>query len=343
MSDSTTGRRERLRRLLRQPWLWAVVLTLFVGNWLISSNMSDKRAPTRVPYTVLRAEAERGNVAEVTSQRDEIRGRFRAAVRMPGGERVRRFETVRPAFAGDDRLLELLIDKGVSVNARPLIVERPLWQSLLVGFGPALLLVGMLFWIVGRTRAGGPSGLGRSRAKRYESSDERTTFADVAGIEEAEAELTEVVDFLRDPRRFAALGARTPRGVLLSGPPGTGKTLLARAVAGEADVPFFSVAASEFVEMVVGVGASRVRDLFGQAKAAAPAIIFIDELDAIGRVRGSGSFGGNDEREQTLNQILTEMDGFTGSEGVIVVASTNRPEVLDSALLRAGRFDRRVV
>src|SRR3954454_3748501 len=342
MSDSTTGRRERLRRLLRQPWLWAVVLTLFVGNWLISSNMSDKPAPARVPYTVLRTEAERGNVAEVTPHRDEIRGRFRAAVRMPGGERVLQFQTVRPAFAGDDRLLELLIAKHASVNARPLTVERPLWQSLLVGFGPALLLVGALVWIVGRTRAGGPSGLGRSRAKRYDDSGERTTFADVAGIDEAEAELTEVVDFLRDPQRFRALGARIPKGVLLSGPPGTGKTLLARAIAGEADVPFFHVSASEFVEMVVGVGASRVRDLFAQANKAGQAIIFIDELDAIGRARSSGGVQNNDEREQALNQILTEMDGFTPGQGVIVIAATNRPELLDKALLRPGRFDRRV-
>src|SRR3954447_254776 len=343
MSDSSVGRRERLRNLLRQPWVWVVALTLLVGNWLISSHVGGKREPARVPYTVLRVEAERGNVAEVTSQRDEIRGRFRAVVRMPGGERVLQFQTVRPAFAGDDRLLELLIDKGVSVNARPLTVERPLWQSLLVGFGPALLLVGAIVWITGRTRAGGPSGLGRSRAKRYDASDDRTTFADVAGIEEAEAELTEVVDFLRDPRRFGALGARIPRGVLLSGAPGTGKTLLARAVAGEADVPFFFASASEFVEMVVGVGASRVRDLFTQANKAGQAIIFVDELDAIGRARSSaGGVQHNDEREQALNQILIEMDGFTPGQGVIVIAATNRPELLDKALMRPGRFDRQV-
>src|SRR3954452_3615866 len=343
MSDSTAGRRERLRSLLRQRWLWVVALTLLLGNWLISSQVGDKPDLARVPYTVLRAEAERGNVAEVTSQRDEIRGRFRAAVRVPGAAPVVDFQTVRPAFAGDDRLLELLIAKHVSVNARPLTVERPLWQSLLVGFGPALLLVGMLFWMVGRTRAGGPSGLGRSRAKRYDDTDERTTFADVAGIHEGEAEVAEVVGFPGDPQRFRALGARIPKGVLLSGPPGTGKTLLARASAGEADVPFFHVSASEFVEMVVGVGASRVRDLFAQANKAGQAIIFIDELDAIGRARSSG--GGvqnNDEREQALNQILTEMDGFTPGQGVIVIAATNRPELLDKALLRPGRFDRRV-
>src|SRR3954454_3228018 len=342
MSDSSVGRRERLRTLLRQPWVWVVALTLLVGNWLISSHVGGKPEPARVPYTVLRVEAERGNVAEVTSQRDEIRGRFRAVVRMPGGERVLQFQTVRPAFAGDDRLLELLIDKGVSVNARPMLTDRPLWQSLLLGFGPALLLVGMLVWILGRPRAGGMSGLGRSRAKRYDDSGERTTFADVAGIDEAEAELTEVVDFLRDPQRFRALGARIPKGVLLSGPPGTGKTLLARAIAGEADVPFFHVSASEFVEMVVGVGASRVRDLFAQANKAGQAIIFVDEIDAIGRARNSAGVQNNDEREQALNQILTEMDGFSPGQGVIVLAATNRPELLDKALLRPGRFDRQL-
>ncbi len=188
------------------------------------------------------------------------------------------------------------------------------------------------------------SVFGKSKAHRYEGSEQRTTFSDVAGIDEAKEELSEVVDFLRRPERYRKLGARIPRGVLLSGQPGTGKTLLARAVAGEAKVPFFWLSASEFVEMFVGVGASRVRDLFKQAKDSAPAIVFIDELDAIGRSRSAGgAMGGNDEREQTLNQILTEMDGFTGQEGVIVMAATNRPEVLDSALLRPGRFDRRIV
>src|SRR3954447_9651278 len=342
MSDLAPGRRERLRRILRRPSLWAVALTLLVGNWLISSHMGGGPDPVRVPYTMLRAQATRGNVAEVTSQSDEIGGRFRVAVRMPGGQPFVYFKTVRPAFAGDDRLLQLLIDNGVTVNARPLLTARPLWQSLLLGFGPALLLVGMLVWIMARTRAGGPSGLGRSRAKRYDDSDRRTTFADVAGIEEAETELSEVVDFLRDPRRFGALGAKIPKGVLLSGAPGTGKTLLARAVAGEADVPFFFVSASEFVEMVVGVGASRVRDLFAQAHKAGQAIIFVDEIDAIGRARSGVGVQNNDEREQALNQILTEMDGFSPGAAAIVLAATNRPELLDKALLRPGRFDRQV-
>jgi cell division protease FtsH len=198
-------------------------------------------------------------------------------------------------------------------------------------------------WRRAGSALGGIGGLGRSRAKRFEASTQRTTFDDVAGIDDAKAELLEIVDFLKNPGKYTRLGGAIPKGVLLSGPPGTGKTLLARAVAGEADVPFFSISASEFIEMVVGVGASRVRDLFDEAKKVAPAIIFIDELDAIGRTRGGGvSLGGHDEREQTLNQILTEMDGFTGSEGVIVIAATNRPEVLDVALLRPGRFDRHV-
>jgi cell division protease FtsH len=199
-------------------------------------------------------------------------------------------------------------------------------------------------WRRAGSALGGIGGLGKSKAKRFEASDQRTTFEDVAGIEDAKAELTEIVDFLKSPEKYTRLGGTIPKGVLLSGPPGTGKTLLARAVAGEANVPFFSISASEFIEMVVGVGASRVRDLFTEAKKVAPAIVFIDELDAIGRARGSGmALGGHDEREQTLNQILTEMDGFTGSEGVIVIAATNRPEILDPALMRPGRFDRQVV
>ena len=223
----------------------------------------------------------------------------------------------------------------------------PLWEDLLLWFGPALLLAGLLGSLKLSGRWAGSAQWAASaspgRASYDPSSAKRTTFADVAGIEDVKNEVTEIVDFLRDPGRYRQLGAQIPRGVLLSGAPGTGKTLLARAVAGEAEVPFFSISASEFVEMIVGVGASRVRDLFDKAKQVAPSIIFIDELDAIGRARGgAASVGGYDEREQTLNQILTEMDGFTGSEGVVVLAATNRPEVLDAALLRPGRFDRRV-
>src|SRR5438445_4252836 len=222
----------------------------------------------------------------------------------------------------------------------------PLWLTILLSVGPTLLLVGAFFWLSRRAASagGGLLGFGRSTARLYEPDRPKTTFADVADIQEAKEELQEVVDFLRDPARYQRLGGTAPKGVLLVGPPGTGKTLLARAVAGEANVPFFSVSASEFVEMIVGVGASRVRDLFSKARGAAPAIIFIDELDAIGRSRGAAiRTGGNDEQEQTLNQILTEMDGFDSREGVIVLAATNRADVLDPALLRPGRFDRRVM
>ena len=224
--------------------------------------------------------------------------------------------------------------------------SSPSWFTLLVGFGPTLLLIAAFVWISRRAAAagGGLFSLGRSRAKRYSEEQPKVTFDDVAGIDEAENELIEIVDFLKNPAKYQRLGGTVPKGVLLVGAPGTGKTLLARAIAGQAGVPFFSLSASEFVEMIVGVGASRVRDLFRQAREAAPSIIFIDELDAIGRTRGSGAqLGGHDEREQTLNQILTEMDGFDSREGVIVLAATNRADVLDQALLRPGRFDRRVV
>jgi cell division protease FtsH len=326
--------------------LLPIILVLLVLNWVILELLSPS-PPTQlaVPYNVFRSEAVADNVEAVTSQGDVIQGEFREAVRYPasGPDPNTRFITTRPAFARDDEVLAILLANDVEINVRPNIAEAmPTWQRVLLSFGPALLLVGVVAFFM--RRAGGLGGIGRSRAKLADTSSKRTTFADVAGIDDAEEELVEVVDFLRNPDRYRRLGATIPKGVLLSGPPGTGKTLLARAVAGEAGVPFFSLSASEFVEMIVGVGASRVRDLFSQAKKAAPAIIFIDELDAIGRSRSSGSsVGGHDEREQTLNQILTEMDGFTGSEGVIVLAATNRPEILDSALLRPGRFDRRVV
>jgi cell division protease FtsH len=262
-------------------------------------------------------------------------------------EPTTRFRTEIPAFANTDELSKLLQDNDVTVNAKPLDTGAPWWQTLLVAFAPTILFVLLLFWLF--RRAGNvQNALGsfsRSRARRYEASGDKVTFADVAGIDEAKDELSEVVDFLRNPDKYRKLGGRIPHGVLLSGPPGTGKTLLARAVAGEAEVPFFSLAASEFVEAIVGVGAARVRDLFKEAKENPPAIVFIDELDAIGRSRTSGVAGfsgGNDEREQTLNQILTEMDGFDSATNVIVLGATNRPDVLDQALLRPGRFDRRV-
>ena len=282
------------------------------------------------------------------------RARFRAALTYPAGDpnatATKDFSTQVPSFANQSELSKLLEQKNVTIDAHSPDTGPSLIESLIFGFGPTLLLV-LLFVLLMRRAAGAAGGagglmsFGRSRARRVEGSEQPVTFQDVAGIDEAKEELTEIVDFLKNPDKYLRLGGRIPRGVLLSGHPGTGKTLLARAVAGEAGVPFFQMSASEFVEMIVGVGASRVRDLFQQAKQAAPAIIFIDELDAIGRSRaagGSNISGGHDEREQTLNQILTEMDGFDPRTGVIVLGATNRPEVLDPALLRPGRFDRRV-
>ena len=285
----------------------------------------------RVPYSPFflnQVKAE--HVKEITSKGTAIQGTFTKQQTYAGSKPTTKFKTEVPAFANNDALSALLEKKGVVVNAQPLDTGPPWWQSLLLGFGPTLLFVLLLFALI--RRAGNVQNVlgnfGRSRARRYQPSGDRVTFADVAGIDEAKAELTEVVDFLRHPEKYQQARRPDPHGVLLSGPPGTGKTLLARAVAGEADVPFFSQAASEFVEAIVGVGASRVRDLFAQAKEAAPAIVFIDELDAIGRSRTSGAAGfsgGNDEREQTLNQILTEMDGFDSSTSVIVIGATNRP------------------
>jgi len=329
----------------RSRFWWAVIAILAL-NIILSFALSPHPSRPSVPYTLFFKQVQAGNVAEISSKGEEIQGTFKKAVTYTPdkkAEHVTKFQTVRPDF-GDDGLTQALLDHNVPVNAHKVDTGTPLWQTLIFGFGPTLLLVGLFIAFARRSSAGGMLGaFGRSTAKRYEHSADRTTFKDVAGIDEAEDELIEVVDFLRNPDRYLKVGGAIPKGVLLAGPPGTGKTLLARAVAGEADVPYFSISASEFIEAIVGVGASRVRDLFSQAKQAAPAIIFIDELDAIGRSRGGGvNFGGNDEREQTLNQILTEMDGFTGTEGVIVLGATNRPEVLDQALLRPGRFDRRV-
>ncbi|HKG19401.1 MAG TPA: ATP-dependent zinc metalloprotease FtsH, partial [Candidatus Limnocylindrales bacterium] len=324
-------------------------LTLLAFNFYLGSRATQPTSRVRVPYSpFFLKQVNAGHVKEITSKGTAIEGTFTQKERYAASKPTTRFRTEIPAFANNDALSQLLEKKGVVVNAEPLDTGAPWWQNLLLGFGPTILFLVLLFWLM--RRAGNVQNIlgsfGRSRARRYQPSGDKVTFDDVAGIEEAEAELTEVVDFLRHPEKYQRLGGRIPHGVLLSGPPGTGKTLLARAVAGEADVPFFSLAASEFVEAIVGVGASRVRDLFTQAKEAAPAIVFIDELDAIGRSRTSGIAGfsgGNDEREQTLNQILTEMDGFDSSTSVIVIGATNRPDVLDQALLRPGRFDRRIV
>jgi cell division protease FtsH len=336
---------------IRRVGFWWILVALLVLNWVISSVFLGPSEPTEVPYSFFRAQVQAGNVSEVTAVEDAIDGKFKKPVAAPSpgsgeGNELTTFTTHRPAFADSDNLFELLSRKDVTVSAKP-APGPSLLERVLLGFGPTLLLVGLFILLSRRMAgaAGGLGGLGRSRAKRYEpEAGRRTTFADVAGIDDVQAEVAEIVDFLRNPGRYRRLGASMPKGVLLAGPPGTGKTLLARAVAGEADVPFYFVSASEYIEMIVGVGASRVRDLFEQAKTHAPSIIFIDELDAIGRARGgSMSIGGHDEREQTLNQILTEMDGFTGRENVVVLAATNRPEILDSALLRPGRFDRRLM
>jgi cell division protease FtsH len=338
----------------RSRALLAFFVGLFVLNLVISFLTGAPPDRPRVPYQPFFLEqVEAGNVEAITSRADSIEGELKkpATYDPPGDDKpveVDRFETEVPAFIDRAGLTTLLTDKQVVINARAPDAGRSFLLSLLLGLAPALVLVGFFVWLSRRQARGGGvlGGFGRSTARRHERSGEQpVTFDDVAGIDEAEQELVEIVDFLKNPERYSRLGARIPRGVLLYGPPGTGKTLLARAVAGEADAAFFSLSASEFVEAIVGIGASRVRDLFKQAKENAPAIVFIDELDAIGRSRSGGVggiSGGHDEREQTLNQILTEMDGFEPGTNVIVLAATNRPEILDPALLRPGRFDRRI-
>jgi cell division protease FtsH len=322
------------------------ILAVFVLNYWVASRSLSEPPRIAIPYSPLFLnEVRQGNVDRITSKGTSLQGLFKNPVRYPPtGSSAKRFSTLIPSFADTAALSKLLEENNVVINAEPLQTATAWWETLLYGFGPTFLLIGLLVLLMRRTGRGALGSFGRSRARRYEASAERVTFDDVAGIEEAKDELTEIVDFLKNPQRYGRLGGRIPRGVLLSGPPGTGKTLLARAVAGEANVPFFSMSASEFIEAIVGVGASRVRDLFKKAKDASPAIVFIDELDSIGRSRSAGQVGGGggDEREQTLNQILTEMDGFDPSTDVIVIAATNRPDILDAALLRPGRFDRRV-
>jgi cell division protease FtsH len=356
---------------------WLLFAAVLLVNWLITTYFFPGNAPITVPYTLFREEAGKGNVSEIYSRGTAIEGRFKTAVTWPppkpapqpgqptpprerpipgearGPSRTgTTFTTELPAFF-DRNLESFLIEHGVEISAVP-IQQGSLLATLLYGFGPAIILIGFYVWMYRRAAkqgggaggfGGGLFGLGRSKAKRYDVADaaNRVTFDDVAGIDEAKNELVEIVEFLKSPQKYTRLGGTAPKGVLLIGSPGTGKTLLARAVAGEAGVPFFSMSAAEFVEMIVGVGAARVRDLFKQARDNAPAIIFIDEIDAIGRARGQFAIGGASEQEQTLQQILTEMDGFTGREGIIVLAATNQPDVLDRALLRPGRFDRRVV
>ncbi len=337
----------------RNQWviLAAIVGVLLAINlWVSSAALSPNSV--RIPYSPTFIDQLRaGNVASISSTSLAYQGTFKTPIRYQGSAPAKEFSTQIPQlYQSDPTLKRLILDKVPTINAQNPNQGPSIIESILFGFGPTVLFVLVFFLIMRRAAAGGGAGglmsFGRSRARRVEGADLPVTFADVAGIDEAKDELHEIVDFLKSPDKYLALGAKIPRGVLLSGPPGTGKTLLARAVAGEAGVPFFQMSASEFVEMIVGVGASRVRDLFAQAKEAAPAIIFVDELDAVGRSRSSAGpniGGGHDEREQTLNQILTEMDGFDARTGVIVLGATNRPEILDQALLRPGRFDRRVV
>jgi cell division protease FtsH len=355
-----------------RTWLWFLLVLL--ANFLVARLLlPGPAAPVTVPYTLFKAEVGKGNVQAIHSQGDAVTGRFKTPVTYPPAvdasaapkgepkastergaapgdqpKTVTSFTTTLPTFV-DPGLEAFLIENGVEISAKPIEEGGSLLTTLLFGFGPALLFIGFYVWMFRRAQqgaglGGGLMGIGKSKARRYDPEQgAKVTFDDVAGIDEAENELVEIVDFLRDPPKYTRLGGTAPKGVLLVGPPGTGKTLLAKAVAGEAGVPFFSMSGSEFVEMIVGVGAARVRDLFKQAREHAPAIIFIDELDAIGRARGQMVIGGSSEQEQTLNQILTEMDGFSSREGIIVLAATNQPDVLDKALLRPGRFDRRVV
>ncbi len=335
-------------------FIWFIVALLAI-NWLSVLFFQPSTQPrVTIPFSpFFISEVKAGKVKLVTTKGESVQGTFTTKIRYPAGSKsatpTTLFATQVPAFWNGSQLETLLTSKGVEINAQSTSTSTSLLAEILLGFGPTLLIVFLFVMIARRAAAGGGMGalgqFGRSKARRVDPEKIRVTFADVAGIDEAKMELTEIVDFLKSPERYSRLGGRMPHGVLLSGAPGTGKTLLARAVAGEAHAAFFSISASEFIEAIVGVGASRVRDLFTQARAAAPAIVFIDELDAIGRSRqGSASVtGANDEREQTLDQILTEMDGFEPTDAVVVLAATNRIDVLDSALLRPGRFDRRVV
>ena len=318
---------------LRNFALWVIIVLLLLALFTLFQNPGQHTTSQDVSFSQLLNEVDQGRVRDVVIQGPEIHGTFTDG---------RSFQTYAPS---DPSLVQRLYNKGVSITARPQTENVPWFVSLLISWLPFVALIGVWIFLSRQMQgAGGKAlGFGKSRAKLLTEAHGRVTFEDVAGVDEAKLDLQEIVEFLRDPGKFQRLGGRIPRGVLLVGPPGTGKTLLARAIAGEANVPFFTISGSDFVEMFVGVGASRVRDMFEQAKKNAPCIIFIDEIDAVGRHRGAGLGGGNDEREQTLNQLLVEMDGFEANEGIILIAATNRPDVLDPALLRPGRFDRQVV
>jgi len=319
-----------LNSLQKNIALWLFISLVFVLLYHLFNQ--PKSAQENIIYSDFVSYAEKGQIVEVTIQGESISGKLNDG---------KNFKTYAPKDAG---LIQILKDKGVRIASKP-AEESPWYMNVLISWVPMLLLVGVWIFFMRQMQAGGGKAMafGKSKARLVTDKSKTVTFADVAGIDEAKAELEEVIEFLRDPKKFTRLGARLPKGLLLVGQPGTGKTLLARAIAGEAEVPFLSISGSDFVEMFVGVGASRVRDLFDQGKKNAPCIIFIDEIDAVGRHRGAGLGGGHDEREQTLNQLLVEMDGFESNEGVILVSATNRPDVLDPALLRPGRFDRQVV
>ncbi|MBP2151393.1 MULTISPECIES: ATP-dependent zinc metalloprotease FtsH [Xanthobacter] len=319
---------------LRNFALWVIIVLLLLALFSLFNSPGQRTNANEISFSQLLNDVDAGKVREVVIEGPNITGTY--------SDRSGSFQTYAP---NDPSLVQRLYGKGVQITARAPSDNVPWFVSLLLSWLPFLALIGVWIFLSRQMQgAGGKAmGFGKSRAKLLTEAHGRVTFDDVAGIDEAKSDLTEIVEFLRDPQKFQRLGGRIPRGVLLVGPPGTGKTLLARAIAGEANVPFFTISGSDFVEMFVGVGASRVRDMFEQAKKNAPCIIFIDEIDAVGRHRGAGLGGGNDEREQTLNQLLVEMDGFEANEGIILIAATNRPDVLDPALLRPGRFDRQVI
>ena len=318
---------------LRNLAMWAIIVFLTRGLYNMFKHPQNIHQKNSISFSEFLKEVDNGRVVQVDIQGNNING-----ILSDG----KNFSTYTP---NDPNLVEKLSDKGVGITASPIDDEMPSLLGVLLSWFPMLLLIGVWIFFMRQMQGGkgGAMGFGRSKAKLMNELKGKITFNDVAGIEEAKEEVEEVVEFLKDPRKFRKLGGKIPKGVLVIGPPGTGKTLLARAIAGEAEVPFFTISGSDFVEMFVGVGASRVRDMFEQGKKNSPCIIFIDEIDAVGRSRGAGLGGGNDEREQTLNQLLVEMDGFDTNEGVIIIAATNRPDVLDPALIRAGRFDRQVV
>ena len=318
---------------LKNLTMWGIIVLLVLGLFNLFQNPSTMSGSKDLPFSTFMNEIDKGNITSVDIRGNEIQGTFANGTK---------FRTYSPNYPN---LVEKLNGKGVSITAGPVEDKMPSLFGVLLSWFPMILLIGVWIFFMRQMQGGkgGAMGFGKSKAKLLTEAQGRVTFQDVAGVDEAKEELEEVVEFLKDPRKYQKLGGKIPKGALLVGPPGTGKTLIARAVAGEANVPFFSISGSDFVEMFVGVGASRVRDMFEQGKKNAPCIIFIDEIDAVGRSRGAGLGGGNDEREQTLNQLLVEMDGFETNEGVILIAATNRPDVLDPALLRPGRFDRQVV